>query len=35
MFTKMLEQTLDGTFDNPWYDYGVAAGCAKTATTMR
>ncbi len=29
MFTKMLEQTLDGTFDNPWYDYGVPQGALK------
>ncbi len=29
MFTKMLDQTLDGTFDNPWYDYGVPQGALK------
>jgi len=29
MFTKMLEQTLDGSFDNPWYDYGVPQGALK------
>jgi simple sugar transport system substrate-binding protein/basic membrane protein A len=26
LFTKMLEQTLDGTFDNPYYSMGVADG---------
>lgn len=26
MFTTMLEQTLQGTFDNPYYRYGVAEG---------
>jgi simple sugar transport system substrate-binding protein/basic membrane protein A len=26
MFTQMLEDTHAGTFDNPWYKYGVAEG---------
>lgn len=29
MFTKMMEQTLAGTYDNPWYDYGVPEGALK------
>jgi simple sugar transport system substrate-binding protein/basic membrane protein A len=29
MFTKMMEQTKAGTFDNPWYDYGVPEGALK------
>lgn len=29
MFTKMMEQTKGGTFDNPWYAYGVPEGALK------
>jgi len=29
MFTTMMEQTLDGSFDNPWYRFGVAEGALK------
>jgi simple sugar transport system substrate-binding protein/basic membrane protein A len=29
MFTTMMEQTKAGTFDNPWYDYGVPEGALK------
>lgn len=29
MFTTMMEQTKDGSFDNPWYDYGVQQGALK------
>lgn len=29
MFTTMMEQTKDGSFDNPWYEYGVREGALK------
>jgi basic membrane protein A and related proteins len=29
MFTTMMEETTAGTFDNPWYDYGVPEGALK------